>query len=178
MDVKGFMKKKVWGVQVMYIIIGVVILGIVAIIISAKIKKNKKMIAECKKRKGTWDKKQKKCIVKPKPSPSDDSQTSTEGSYDPSGQSGTGIQWTPNTIASEVATAYEGYNFWLSYRVANKVLALTDDQLRVLYKYYNKRHAKDYPTITKLFENEWDDYYFSKSPFDKVADRFKGLGLY
>jgi len=147
------------------------------IVMISKRNKNKKLQAECEKRQGKWDKKTKKCEFSTNVGQSDQT-VSGEGSYDPTGSTGTGIQWSPNALASEIANKIEGYNAFFYYDVADKILALTDAQLRVLYKYYNEKHATDYPTITQLFANEWDDFYFSKSPYDMVADRFRALGLY
>lgn len=166
MTIKSISGKKIFGVSVAYMLIGALVLTVVGLLIRHKIKKTQKLTSECAKRKGTWDKKQKKCIM---PAPNSQSGGSSQN---------TGIQWTPNVLASEISRKIEGYNAFFYYDVAERILALTDAQLRVLYAYYNKNYAVDYPTITQLFANEWDDFYFSKSPYDMVVDRFKSLGLY
>ena len=175
MKFKSLMKKKVLGINLPILIVSFVVMIVVFLVIRKKIKDNKYLSSECKKRNGTWDKKEKVCNIPPpvESSPT----TSTEGSYDPTGNTGTGIQWSPNTLAGEIFRNIEGVNWYYYYDTAEKILALTDAQLRVLYKYYNENLAVEFPTITQLFASEWDDFITSKSPYDMVADRFRSLGL-
>jgi len=168
-DLKGTMNKKVFGMKVWVILFTTIVLSIIIAVLVSKAKKKQRLIAECKKRNGSWDDKSKKCIVTP---------ASNNNSGSENGGSTQAPVWNPNTLASEISRNLEGYNFVVYPETADKVLALTDAQLRILYKYYNENYAVDYPTITQLFHNEWDDSLWGKSKYDMVVDRFRGLGLY
>ena len=167
--------KKISKKQIVLMIASIVVLSIVTAVLIAKKNKNEKLKSACTTRNGTWDDKKKECTF-PEPTP-DNNGSSTDDSFDPSGETGTGIQWSPNVIASEIATKIEGMNLMVYPDLGAQILALTDAQLKVLYAYYNSTHAVDYPTITQLFANEWDNTYWGKSNYDMVVDRFRSLGL-
>lgn len=91
------------------------------------------------------------------------------------GTQGEVIQWDPDPLAAEISENIEGYNLQTYPETAQKILDLqTDDQVKLLYNHYNSRYAKDYPTLTKLFENEWTDW---GGTYGKVVSRLKGLNL-
>lgn len=168
MNFKNFTDKKVLGIRLYVLLIALAVLIIVGLIIRAKIKKRKRMISECVKRKGKWDAEKKKCVVKPPSNSNGDDGVNDAGE----------IIWSPSTLASEIERNIEGYNFMVYPETADKILALNDPQLKSLYSYYNENNAVDYPTLTQLFENEWDDTLFGKSKYDMVVDRLRALKLY
>lgn len=171
MNLSNLKNKKVFGIKLSIILVGLLIVTVVTLIIRHKIKKNQKLVAECEKLKGTWDKKEKKCVTK--------SSSNNGGSGSGSGnENGTSVPtWNPSSLATEIAKNLEGYNFMVYPETADKILALNDQQLRILYDYYNKNNAVDYPSLTQLFENEWDDTLWGKSKYDMVVDRLKNIGL-
>jgi|SRR5690554_89206 len=88
---------------------------------------------------------------------------------------GTPVKWNPDPLAREISENLEGYNFNTYPETAQKILDLqTDDQVKLLYNHYNSKYAQDYPTLTQLFENEWDDW---SGNYRKVVSRLRGLGL-
>ena len=171
MNLSNLKNKKVFGIKLPIILLGLLIVTVVALIIRHKIKKNKYLVAECEKLNGTWNKKEKKCITK--------SSSGNSVNGDESGnENGTSVPtWNPSSLATEIAKNLEGYNFMVYPETADKILALNDQQLRILYDYYNKNNAVDYPSLTQLFENEWDDTLWGYSKYDMVVDRLKNIGL-
>ncbi len=90
-------------------------------------------------------------------------------------QNGQQVVWNPDPLAREISENFEGYNFRTYPDTAQKILDLqTDDQVKLLYNHYNTTYAKDYPTLTKLFINEFSDW---GGVYAKVVTRLKGLGL-
>jgi len=88
---------------------------------------------------------------------------------------GEAVKWNPDPLAAEIFKNFEGWNMAFYPETAKKIVDLqTDDQVILLYNHYNKFYADEYPTLTKLLDNEWDDVYGSYA--DAVA-RLKGLGL-
>jgi len=93
------------------------------------------------------------------------------------GTSSTGqvIQWNPETLAKELSVNLEGSNLLVYPETVQKILDLqTDDQVKLLYNYYNKNLATDYPTLTQLIDNEWAD---TGGVYASAVARLKSLGL-
>jgi hypothetical protein len=89
--------------------------------------------------------------------------------------SGEQVKWSPDPLAREIFENIEGYNMSFYPDTAQKILDLqTDDQVILLYNHYNKTYASEHPTLTKLFDKEWDTVY---GDYKKVVSRLKGLGL-
>ena len=149
--------------------IGVLVLVVVGFAMKSKIQKRLK--EACTAGGGTWNKKTKKCIA-PMVIVTDTGTTTTTPST-PTGQPST-VQWNPNILAGEISRNLEGWNLATYPETAEKVLKLTDDQIKLLYVHYNKNFAKDYPTMTQLFENEWDDW---GGKYNLVVDRLRAIGL-
>lgn len=82
--------------------------------------------------------------------------------------------WHPDPLAKEISQNIEGVNIQTYPDTAAKVLMLSDDKLKRLYAYYNQYYAKDYPTLTQLFQAEWTDF---NGLYKKVASRLVKLGL-
>lgn len=167
--------KNLFKTKGFYISTSTALIIVVIIVIIANSKKNKRLETECEKRNGTWDKKTKKCNFS---QTGDNSQpngsTNTNGSQTNQNSGNTGTQWSPNQLASTIYNKIEGWN-WLVYpEVSQQILALTDAQLRILYHYYNDNYAEEYPTLTQLFANEWNQ---SSGDYDDVVLRLKGLNL-
>ena len=135
-------------------------------------KKNRKLKKACEDRNGTWNKDTKKCNFSGQTGTQTGTQTGGSGNNEffndvPA--------WSPHTLAVEISKNIEGWNLLYVYpETAEKILELSDDRLKILYDYYNKNYAKDYPTLTQLFENESDDW---AGKYDLVVARLKGLNL-
>jgi len=151
---------------------GLLVLSVVVTIIGAIQKKNQK--ERCAETGGAWDKKAKICVP---PKTESTSSTSSGTSSPPSTTSPT-PSWNPHPLSVEIKKNIEGINGFFYEETAEKILSLPDSKLKTLYNHYNAHHAKEYPTLTKLFAAEWDGYWFSLSPYDRVVNRFKSLGLY
>lgn len=91
-----------------------------------------------------------------------------------SGGTGSGY-FNPDPLAKEIKKNIEGWNARTYPETAKKILLLSDNNLRTLYAHYNSKYAKEYPTLTQLFENEWSDW---DGYYGKVASRLKKLKLY
>jgi hypothetical protein len=170
----GLDKKKILGISIATI--AVIVLVVVIVVLSNK-SKNEKLKAECEKRKGKWNDKDKKCEF-PDPTETGGETVAGEGSYDPTGSTGTGIQWSPNALAGEIKSEIEGYNWYCKYSTSEKILELTDPQLKALYSYYNANEAEEFPTLTQLFDNEYSAHCAYDPKYKDVVKRLKGLGLY
>lgn len=92
----------------------------------------------------------------------------------PTGSQGQTISWNPRPLAEEIFQNIEGWNVILYPETADKILALNNDQTIYLYNFYNQYLAQEYPSLTQLFDNEWDDW---SGKYNKVVARLKGLGL-
>jgi hypothetical protein len=163
------LNKKYLGIKLWVLLLTTTILTVIISMLIAKSKKKKFLMTECRKRGGVWSKEESACVIPPVTPPDNNGGNDGSGSTD--------LTWSPNVLASEIATNLEGLNFMVHPEIGEKVLALNDAQLTNLYSYYNKTHAVDYPTLTLLFANEWDNEYFGKSKYDMVVDRLRGLGL-
>ena len=148
--------------------VSLLVLLIVTITIKSKIRSRVKKA--CEDGGGTWDKKNKACKA---PVVVVDNSGGGSGSTDPADYS----QFNPDYLSKEIFQNIEGINGFFYEETAEKILQLTDKDLRILYNYYNKNYAKEYPTLTKLFASEWDGYWFSISPYDRVVNRLKAIGL-
>lgn len=160
-------QRKNLGITLASVGAGMVVFLIVVAVVKASRKKRYK---ECKEKGGVWDKKTKECIMPP-PNP----EPTPAPTPAPSSDDNAVIEWTPFVLANEIHTNIEGWNLNVYPETAEKILALTDAQLTRLYKYYNKYKAEDYPTLTKLFHNEWDDW---SGKYNMVVDRLEALQLY
>lgn len=87
----------------------------------------------------------------------------------------TAENYNPDPLAREIKKNIEGYNLKTYPETAQKILLLTDAELKKLYTHYNKNYAKEYPTLTQLFDNEWTDW---NGYYGKVAARLKSLKMY
>lgn len=84
------------------------------------------------------------------------------------------VLWDPDPLSKEIYENIEGYNFVTYDDTAEKLLKLNKDQLKLLYNHYNTYYAEDYPTLTKLFDNEWDSY---RGMYAKAVAKLKSAGL-
>ena len=146
-------------------VLGTSVLTLAIVILILKIKKNKKQENNCSIAGGSWDKQNKICKIETPTTPVIITPTYSSTNYP---------VWKPNVLAGEISRNLEGVNFSTYGETAQKVIALTDKQLRLLYTYYNTNLAKDYPTMTQLFENEWDDW---NGYYNMVVDRLRAIGL-
>ena len=161
------LNKKVLGMKLWILLLTVTILTVIITVLVAKSKKKKFLMSECRKRNGSWNTVENICIVPQNPPPNNNGGNDSSGSTD--------LTWTPNLLASEIDKNIEGYNWSVYPETADKILALNDAQLKTLYTYYNENHAVDYPTLTLLFHNEWDEPFGNK--YNMVVARLRGIGL-
>jgi hypothetical protein len=155
--------------------------AIVLVVVIMMVNKNKRQqekVAEqsCKQRGGTWA--NGKCTM-PAPTPAPAPAPAPEPTPAPAPDTGYGepdlyIKKLAKEIYDNLESGWFGWNLNTYPETAEKILALNDAQISQLYTYYNKNHAKDYPTLTQLFDNEWDDW---DGKYDLVVDRLQGLGL-
>lgn len=86
------------------------------------------------------------------------------------------VYWNPDPLAQELSDKLEGVNLNVYPETVQKILDLqTDDQVKLLYNHYNKKYAKDEPTLTQLIAKEWPDW---SGVYKAAVSRLKSLGLY
>lgn len=88
--------------------------------------------------------------------------------------SGQQVLWDADPLAMEFSNNLEGYNVYVYPETTDKLLKLQDEQIRLLYNHYNTYYAEDYPTLTKLIDNEWPD---TAGSYTKAVSRLRSLGL-
>jgi len=84
------------------------------------------------------------------------------------------VKWDPAPLAKEIFENFEGWNFYTYPETTDKIQKLNNDQLRLLYNHYNTYFAQEYPTLTKLLQNEWTDW---GSSYESAVAKLKGMGL-
>lgn len=88
---------------------------------------------------------------------------------------GVPILWDADPLAKELFTNFEGYNFNGYPETTDKLIALNNDQLRLLYNHYNTYYANEYPTLTKLLDAEWAG--IGNDSYSRAVAKLKGIGL-
>jgi len=91
--------------------------------------------------------------------------------YDVNGQ---GVKWDPDPLAKEIFENLEGYNFFTYPETTDKIRQLQPEQIKLLYNHYNTYYAKDFPTLTRLIDNELPDW---EGSYQKTVSKLKSLGL-
>lgn len=81
----------------------------------------------------------------------------------------------PDALAAEIKEKIEGYNLYVYPELAQDILSLTDEDLEILYYHYNEYYAEEYPTLTQLFDAEWDTW---DGDYAHIVTRLEGMGLY
>jgi len=87
---------------------------------------------------------------------------------------GVAVKWDANPLAKEIYAAYEGYNATYNPIPAAKIMLLDDNQVALLYNYYNAYYAVEYDTLTKLIDAEWQDW---GGHLKRAVIRLRSLGL-
>jgi hypothetical protein len=91
------------------------------------------------------------------------------------GTTGAPVLWNPDPLSKEIYENLDGgWNFNTYPETTDKITKLNDEQVKLLYNHYNAYYAEDYPTLTQLIENEWEDWDGS---YARAVTRLKGLGL-
>lgn len=85
------------------------------------------------------------------------------------------VLWDADPLAKELFTNFEGYNFNGYPETTDKVIQLNNDQLKLLYNHYNTYYANEYPTLTKLLDNEWPG--IGNDSYSRAVAKLKGIGL-
>ena len=84
--------------------------------------------------------------------------------------------WNPDPLAKEIYENLEGYNLSVYPETTDKILRLSDEQLKALYNHYNQYYAKDEPTLTQLIDGEWY-VAVGRDSYQLAVSRLKSLGL-
>lgn len=97
---------------------------------------------------------------------------------------GNPLYWSPQPLATELAENLQGVNLLTYPETVRKINVLNNEQVKLLWNYYNKFLVRsgvgamllgEGRTLTSLIDNEWTDW---GGDYERAVARFKSLGLY